>query len=72
MAIQQKGTIVESLVDEASNHDVPEENICGIGRREEGIGVRDEAHRGVVGNEIGGEEEIEVKVGSVHGGLDRF
>ena len=34
--------------------------------------MRDRTQRRVVGNEVGGEEEVEMKVGSEHGGMDRL
>lgn len=62
--IKNQGAMVEGIVDEAAQHDVPKENIIG-GVRKESVCVRNGAKRSVVGEEVGEEMEIEVKVGSI-------
>ncbi|KAK9272146.1 hypothetical protein L1049_002517 [Liquidambar formosana] len=72
LTVEKNGTMILGAVDEASDHDVPEEDIWGLGCGEEGIGVRYGAEGSVLGDEIGGEEEVEVQVGSEHGGVKAF
>ncbi|TQD94173.1 hypothetical protein C1H46_020221 [Malus baccata] len=72
--VQSNGFVIQAIVDEASDHDIPEEDVGGGGDGgEEDVSVRGGAQRGVVGDKVGAEEEVEVEVvGSEDGGVYGF
>ena len=72
-SIKKQGAMVVGIVDEAAQHDVPKKSIvAGVGVGKESVCVRNGAKRSVVGDEVGEEMEIEVKVGSEDGGMNGF
>ncbi|KAJ6880144.1 hypothetical protein NC652_033479 [Populus alba x Populus x berolinensis] len=46
----------EGIMNKAADHDIPEEETGGWGRREDGAGIRNGVQRGVMGNEVGGKK----------------
>ena len=74
--IESERRVKEDILDEATNHNVPEKDISGGGRvrggREQVGSIGNGTQRSIVLDEVGGEEEIEVKVGLDHGGVYRF
>ncbi|KAM1153102.1 hypothetical protein ACFX14_035531 [Malus domestica] len=59
--VQSNSFVIQPIVDEASDHDIPEEDIGGEGDGgENGVSVRGGAQRGVVGDKVGAAKRLRV------------